>query len=179
MGMCKKCNEVYSALEMTDGVCKKCLESDSTIDNDISQEKVETTVTEEEKPQNDVEPNSKLDNSNGFIKIALGLILIVLIVVGIILNSFISKFDKQNTPNGSNLNIATVINTAKLDGDSQYLVERICINGYVYINMYQKKPVMTIQYGTSTALTQFPVLQSTTQSFIRNDLSMSVPEKCR
>jgi glutamine cyclotransferase len=61
------------------------------------------------------------------------------------------------------------------------IVEKVCIDGYVYINIYQKKPVMTVQYGSSTALTAYPVLQSTTQSFISSHsyfIDTLKPETC-
>lgn len=73
---------------------------------------------------------------------------------------------------------AYVLDITAVDKEKKYLVEHICIDGYVYINMYQKKPVMTIDYGNSTALTNFPVLQSTTQSFITID-GKSLPQKCK
>jgi hypothetical protein len=72
---------------------------------------------------------------------------------------------------------AYVMSVRKIGNDDSYLVEKVCIDGYVYINMYQKKPVMTIQYGTSTALTKFPVLQSTTQSLLDRGGKL-MPEKC-
>jgi len=58
------------------------------------------------------------------------------------------------------------------------VIEKICIDGYVYINIYQKKPVMTIQYGRQTSLTSYAVLASTTQSFINANF-ISKAETCK
>ena len=62
--------------------------------------------------------------------------------------------------------------------DKKYFVEKICIDGYVYVNMYQKMPVMTIKLGTSTAYPNYLVLKSTTQSFIDSKDFLTSPEKC-
>lgn len=66
-------------------------------------------------------------------------------------------------------------------GELSNIIDKVCINGYVYFNIYQRKPVMTITYGSSTALTKYPVLQSTVQSFVVKKgmfFDSSVPETC-
>jgi len=62
-------------------------------------------------------------------------------------------------------------------GELENIVDKICIDGYVYINIYQKKPVMTIEYGSQTSLTKYPVMQGIVQSLIYNANKM-VPERC-
>lgn len=55
-------------------------------------------------------------------------------------------------------------------GEHNNLVEKICVDGYVFLNTYQKRPVMTInKYGSSSAFTSYPVLVSTTQFFTNVD----------
>lgn len=67
-----------------------------------------------------------------------------------------------------------IISSQNVGNDKNYFVEKICIDGYVYINIYQKKPVMTISLGSSTAYPKYPVLQGITQSFIKD----GKPETC-
>lgn len=50
-------------------------------------------------------------------------------------------------------------------GEHNNLVEKICVDGYVFLNIYQQRPLMTIQYGRQTAMTAYPVLVSSTQFF--------------
>ncbi len=72
-----------------------------------------------------------------------------------------------------------VLDRTSFDGinDEGTIVERICINGYVYINMYQRKPVMTIWLGSHQSKTHYPVLQATIQSFVEGTVGAK-PETC-
>lgn len=54
-------------------------------------------------------------------------------------------------------------------GEHNNLVEKICVDGYVFLNTYQKRPLLTIDLGRSTAYTAYPVLVSTTQFFTNVD----------
>jgi hypothetical protein len=63
-------------------------------------------------------------------------------------------------------------------GELENIVDKICIDGYVYITIYQKKPVMTIRYGSQTSLTRYPVMQGIVQSLIYNANKM-IPERCK
>jgi hypothetical protein len=63
-------------------------------------------------------------------------------------------------------------------GKLENIVDKICIDGYVYINIYQRKPTMTIEYGRQTSLLQYPVMQGIVQSLIYNANKM-VPERCK
>jgi len=54
-------------------------------------------------------------------------------------------------------------------GEHNNLIEKICVDGYVFMNIYQKRPLMTIKYGNQTSLTAYPVLVSTTQVFTNVD----------
>jgi len=79
----------------------------------------------------------------------------------------------------SNLNAQVdLISSQTIGDDKDYFVEKICIDSYVYINMYQKKPVMTIKYGSQTALTSYPVLQGIVQSTVAGKYG-SKPERCK
>ena len=79
----------------------------------------------------------------------------------------------------SNLNAQVdLISSQTVGNDKGYFVEKICIDSYVYINMYQKKPVMTIKYGSQTALTSYPVLQGIVQSTVAGKYG-SKPERCK
>lgn len=68
-------------------------------------------------------------------------------------------------------------NSFKGSGELENIVDKICIDGYVYINIYQRKPVMTIQYGSATSLVQYPVMQGLVQSII-NNAGKILPERC-
>jgi hypothetical protein len=73
-----------------------------------------------------------------------------------------------------------LISSQTIGNEKDYFVEKICIDSYVYINMYQKKPVMTIQYGTQTALTHYSVLQGIVQSTVEGKYGLSsTPERCK
>lgn len=181
--MCKGCKEVFNTLDMIDGYCQECAKKHSITKNnqetnfqkEIKETKVETKTEE---------PKSQIFDLIKNLKLVLWLILFALIVIGIIINSFMSKLDNSSNANKHLKNeyltneSITKINILNKTPVNSNIVEKICIDGYVYINIYQKKPVMTIRFGNHTALTQFPVLQSTTQSFITNELSISEPEKC-
>jgi len=71
-----------------------------------------------------------------------------------------------------------IISNEAIDDKKMKYIQKICLDGYVYINVYQKKPVMTVQFGSSTALTEYPVLQGFTQSFVEG-FAGSKPEQCQ
>jgi hypothetical protein len=186
MGMCKECKEVFSPLDMIDGYCQECAKEHSiTKDNQEtdSQKEIENMEIKTEKEKTKSQTFDLVKN----IKLVLWLILLVLVGIGVIINSFISKLDNTDTSTVTSTNHyltkesdTEVFTLAVATVGDDNIIEKICIDGYVYINIYQKKPVMSInKWGTQTALTRFAVLQSTTQSFITNELSISEPEKCK
>jgi len=71
-----------------------------------------------------------------------------------------------------------VISEENIGSDESHFVKKLCIDGYVYITIYQKKPVMTIQYGRQTALTEYPVLQGIVQSYVNGSITPK-PETCK
>jgi len=62
-------------------------------------------------------------------------------------------------------------------GEHNTIIEKICVDGYFFVNVYQKRPLMTIEFGRQTALTAYPVLISSVQLFEKKD-GKSVPAKC-